>query len=240
MSRFVGHESCPRCGSRDNLARYDDGGAFCFGCHYRERPTHQPILRMGGTTENDQRHSRPIPEDIGHDFRQDVVEWLASYFVDIPTAIQRGLVWSPRNEQLIYQMGNCWQARNFGGFWREKFGKCYTSGDVNECLHIYGMEAASEPHDQARLIVVEDPVSAIRVGKFVDSMPLLGSHLAQARLNALAKLYTCITFWLDSDKYKEARAMEQRAKFMGLSSRTIYTAEDPKAYNDDQLREFLK
>lgn len=252
MSRFVGHESCPRCGSRDNLARYDDGGAFCFGCHYRERPTHAPMRHMGNTTENDKRYSRPIPEDIGHDFRQDAVEWLASYFVDIPTAIQRGLVWSPRNEQLIYQLGNCWQARNFGGFWLEKFGKCYTSGDVNECLHIYGTNSPeglrrSGETDRGdgslqadRLVVVEDPVSAMRVGKFVDSMPLLGSHLASARLIALAKLYTCITFWLDSDKYKEARAMEQRAKFMGLSARTIYTAEDPKAYDDQQLQEFLK
>lgn len=34
----TGHEQCPRCGSRDNLARYDDGHAHCFtpGCEYRE------------------------------------------------------------------------------------------------------------------------------------------------------------------------------------------------------------
>lgn len=31
----VGHEPCPECGSRDNLARYDDGHGWCFGCgHY--------------------------------------------------------------------------------------------------------------------------------------------------------------------------------------------------------------
>jgi hypothetical protein len=70
-------------------------------------------------------------------------------------------------------------------------------------------------------------------------MPLLGSHLAQARLSALARLYPSIVFWLDSDKYKEARAMEQRAKYMGRSARTIYTDEDPKAYDDQQLQEIL-
>jgi len=36
-SSFVRHEPCPSCGSRDNLARYDDGHAFCFGCHRHER-----------------------------------------------------------------------------------------------------------------------------------------------------------------------------------------------------------
>ena len=30
-SEFVGKEPCPGCGSRDNLARYSDGHAYCFG-----------------------------------------------------------------------------------------------------------------------------------------------------------------------------------------------------------------
>ena len=36
-SDFIKHESCPSCGSKDNLARYTDGHAFCFGCSYREK-----------------------------------------------------------------------------------------------------------------------------------------------------------------------------------------------------------
>ena len=37
-SKFVKHESCPRCQSSDALARYSDGHAHCFavGCGYRE------------------------------------------------------------------------------------------------------------------------------------------------------------------------------------------------------------
>jgi len=31
------HEPCPKCGSRDNLSRRADGGAYCFGCGYVER-----------------------------------------------------------------------------------------------------------------------------------------------------------------------------------------------------------
>ena len=36
-SRCLGHEPCPRCGSKDNLAVYDDGHAWCFTpeCGYR-------------------------------------------------------------------------------------------------------------------------------------------------------------------------------------------------------------
>lgn len=35
-SEFIRHEPCPQCSSRDNLARYSDGHAYCFGCEYRE------------------------------------------------------------------------------------------------------------------------------------------------------------------------------------------------------------
>lgn len=43
MSNVVGKEACPECqangadNSGDNLARYDDGGAYCFACGHNER-----------------------------------------------------------------------------------------------------------------------------------------------------------------------------------------------------------
>jgi len=33
---FVQHEPCPSCGSSNNLARYTDGHAYCFGCDHYE------------------------------------------------------------------------------------------------------------------------------------------------------------------------------------------------------------
>jgi twinkle protein len=37
MANFKHHEPCPNCGSKDNLARYDDDSGYCFGCNYYER-----------------------------------------------------------------------------------------------------------------------------------------------------------------------------------------------------------
>jgi len=42
-------EPCPECGSKDNLGRYSDGHAWCFGCGYRERGDRQDM----GENEND-------------------------------------------------------------------------------------------------------------------------------------------------------------------------------------------
>lgn len=36
MGKCIGHEPCPACGSKDNLARYDDGTGYCFGCKHYE------------------------------------------------------------------------------------------------------------------------------------------------------------------------------------------------------------
>ena len=45
MADFIQHESCPRCKSKDNLARYNDGSAYCFGqgCGYFESAEGQTI-----------------------------------------------------------------------------------------------------------------------------------------------------------------------------------------------------
>lgn len=54
MGQVVGHEPCPKCGSRDNLARYADGGAHCFSasCGYFERAT-EDGARVKEETERD-------------------------------------------------------------------------------------------------------------------------------------------------------------------------------------------
>jgi len=46
-SEFIGHEPCPSCGSKDNLARYDDGHGFCFGCSYYESNDNQEVVSKG-------------------------------------------------------------------------------------------------------------------------------------------------------------------------------------------------
>lgn len=239
MGIFVEHEACPKCGSRDNLGRYDDGSAWCFGCHYHESATHAPMRHMGSIGGKIEKYHHALPEDASTHYGQSAVEWLASFHLDVPTAIRREVVWSPSREQLIFKLGNCWQARNFNEE-RKKKGKNFTSGDVNECLHIYTGQSDGQP---LRLVLVEDPVSAIRIaesGGTSDALPLLGSHLATARLNAVARLYTDLVFWLDSDKYKEAQAMADKARYMGLSTRVVWTELDPKCYTNKQLMEILQ
>ena len=78
-SSFVKHEPCPKCGSKDNLARYSDGHATCFsgGCGYYEKGNGQVIeqatqrkarhLEMTGTVAAipDRRISQEVAKKYG-------------------------------------------------------------------------------------------------------------------------------------------------------------------------------
>lgn len=48
-STCVGKEPCPKCDSRDNLARYDDGHGFCFGCGHYDHGTERAVAPTKGT-----------------------------------------------------------------------------------------------------------------------------------------------------------------------------------------------
>lgn len=253
MKGFQHHESCPRCNSRDNLARYSDGSGWCFGCGLFEKATTSAYVindlhqRRGGAPSELSDNPSP-PEDADTSFSEESVRWLGTFHLDVPTAIRRGVLYSPSKNQIIYQLGNVWQARNLvlgpGNSGRPR-SKNFTSGNVNECTHIYGSNRNASPdsgpslgsHD---LVIVEDPVSAIRVAALRDSMPLLGSHLATSRLNAVAGLYKALVVWLDSDKLIEARKIAERAKLIGIQARVIWTELDPKCYTDAQIEEILK
>ena len=51
-SKYKSKEPCPECGSKDNVAVYDDGHKHCFGCGWQfqpkkifKKPTYQPMKK---------------------------------------------------------------------------------------------------------------------------------------------------------------------------------------------------
>lgn len=63
-SEFVHKEPCPKCGSRDNLARYSDGHAFCFttGCNHYEKGDGLEGVVPAQTTSRKSKELIPIGE----------------------------------------------------------------------------------------------------------------------------------------------------------------------------------
>lgn len=64
-SHFIGKEPCPKCGSKDNLARYSDGHAHCFshGCGHYEHGDRDPAAPKRPRVETQERKKlRPDQE----------------------------------------------------------------------------------------------------------------------------------------------------------------------------------
>lgn len=62
MANFVRHEPCPKCGSKDNLARYDDGSAHCFGCKHNI-PAGETETRETASPRRRAKRQRPLLTD---------------------------------------------------------------------------------------------------------------------------------------------------------------------------------
>ena len=62
------HEPCPSCGSKDNLARYDDGHAFCFSidCNHYEHSDRSP----SGSNQNKQLKNKNSFTPIRGEFQE--------------------------------------------------------------------------------------------------------------------------------------------------------------------------
>ena len=226
---FIHHEPCPNCQSRDNLARYDDGHAFCFGCGYRENI--QFSLRT--IPDSIVTTCKPLPDDITDVLPQKALQWLGKY--GIMKDELNTFLWSSEREYLIFPFFDsegriaAWQGRSFGDTGR----KYFTTGAVSDIMILYGTGNT--------VILTEDVLSAIKVGRVAVGLPLLGSNIPPRLLQRLATRFKDLGIWLDRDKAKESHHGAVRASQMGFDRvRTIITDLDPKEYTTDEIRSHLE
>jgi len=82
-----------------------------------------------------------------------------------------------------------------------------------------------------RVVVVEDMLSAIKVGRVVPSIAILGSPQKAGKGVILkVRLYPLVVIWLDRDKVKTGLLWASQLKLLGHETRVVWTDRDPKAY----------
>jgi hypothetical protein len=231
-SRFVGHEPCPKCGSRDNLGVWDDGHKFCFGgCGYRVPPTTtMAAFDKPAVVSKD----NSLPEDASYYIPPEPLKWLRQYITDKEIEGNQ-LMFSRRKEMLIYPYFDnnhellLWQGR----FFPARKPKTITYGYPDRHLILLG-DASSE-----WVVAVEDAVSAIKVSRWATAMPLFGSHISARQAGRLAKRGHKLTIWLDFDKTKEGMKLRDKYAPMFSEIKVISTELDPKLCSDEVIKEKL-
>lgn len=236
VSRFLHHEPCSRCGSKDNVARYEGGSGFCFGCGAYYPPTGgvpTSVRTMASTSTSSENVVRPPPDDTDlGGYPEKVVDWIRQYGLSVTDLIFRDVGWSKKREQLIYQFYGestdlvLWQARNFreGTSHKDRF---FTGGSPADVTATYYSRKSTNT-----ACIVEDCISGICVANsgVSDGIPCFSAAMSSKKLARLAKLYKKIFIWLDQDKFTKGQELARQLGMLGVQTKVLYSKDDPKAY----------
>lgn len=236
----TGKGPCPNCRKKgadksgDNLIKYSDGHSFCFACKYFERGERSFV-----PPSHDVEQQIRLPHDCQPDLPYEPANWLAKYEITRSEVQNNHIMWSPSRKMLVFPFygedeGDLlgWQGRYFDGSGR----KYYTSGTVDSIFAYQNLTAASE----SGIIIVEDVVSSIKVGRYGCSIPLFGSRIPMTKRAHLRIVSEKLTIWLDYDKRVDAYAYADMMQMLGYKTLVIITKQDPKEIDDDELENIVK
>ena len=244
----ISKERCPACAKQgndtrgDNLAVYNDGHKYCFSCGYRlwSKAKARP---QAATKQHQMPPDFQIPWDVSPDIPLEPMNWLT---VDckfkMKDIIQNKILWSESQKWLVFPIEYegatiGFQARNFN---KAKKYKWFTKFKKKDIVKFYAPIRTDE-FGEKTCVLVEDILSAIRVGNIVPTVPLFGSLISDALLLKLKQRgYKHIKLWLDHDKKLAALKYAQRARELGLSANVIISIADPKTYNNMEISHIVE
>ena len=89
------------------------------------------------------------------------------------------------------------------------------------------------------ICIVEDALSAIKVGRHTVSYALIAAHVPDKLILDIRKRVPIIYLWLDPDKQDKMIKWVQRYTMMGVNIKMIVSDKDPKEYNNKQIIGYL-
>ena len=230
MTQFIRHMPCPKCGSKDNLAEYDDH-FFCFGCKYTKHKDDIKSIRErveSRTSLLNVDNSVSAPS-LTYDIPKEPKQWLLKYGITNDEITDSKIGWDMKNQLLVLlNLPTYWQGRSF------MKGRPKYSSYGKKPLTYYGMSDT--------IVCVEDVLSAIKIARLSPSYcatPLLGCSMTRDTIQTLSKRFKMVVLWLDRDKAKEAIRISREFKQRGIPTRIVISPEDPKEYTKEELTEWL-
>jgi len=166
------------------------------------------------------------------------VKWLRKYGITDNEIIHYGILWNARTDSLVFAIRDehgiiLTNERYFGT--NPNHPKYITQGNktTNTCYFI-------NKNTPKSLVLVEDFISAIKVARFANCLPLLGSQIPSNALKWAVERFKCLRVWLDMDKAVESLQQASRASQWVSNTRSIITELDPKEYGNNNLIMILK
>lgn len=238
MAKFIGYTTCPRCADRgrdrggDNLAQYSDGGGHCFSCGYHVFPKrhikvdHEEVRTADKTL---------LPYDASKHIPARAWKWLLQYGLGIQYW-QQYVEFSESEQRLLFKVGDPLEF-SIGRYFGEEADhrKWYVYGDSHRTAHLFPGKLR-----QDKIVLVEDLISAHKVGHITNCIPLFGTNVFDSVTNALRLYRKPVVMWLDKDQQDHARKRAARLSgITGCDVTYVFTDNDPKELSFQTIQEVL-
>ena len=250
----VGHKArtnCEQCGNNNNSVTinhyFDKFTYYCYACGHVEvrskgRLTLAELTRLKELNEQAAQYTDDtisLPVDFTDDIPLAGRLWLYSGGISPTVWKQYGIGFSPSLGRVVLPVYDntgrlqWYQCRAVNKGQSPKY--IQPSADKSSVV----FESHTETNDSKSIIIVEDILSAIRVGKHHKSASILGTKVSVKHINHFAK-YSKVVTWLDSDGAGQKGAYSVRKSLSLITEvSNIVTELDPKKLTDEQIRNEL-
>jgi hypothetical protein len=190
-----------------------------------------------------------LPSDAEGDVSQWPAQarvWLRSYGITDGEIAARGIMYSDRRERVIlpcWKEGKLvsWQSRRI--FPHDKKPKYLSYGEKESVYYVPGAAPAATTTLIKRLCIVEDVLSAIKCGRFIDTIALRKATLSDKELLWIVRAgYKDFIIFLDDDNAQVKKSqivLKNRLENLGTVRIVHSSGRDPKEHSDKELEELL-
>ena len=233
MSKFVRYKQCSKCAERgrdrasDNCGVYDDGSEHCFAnCGYHKFPKHYVKYNHEMVLPE---VKKVLPNDFSREIPARAWKWLLQYGLGFR-------YWEPycgyseTEQRLILTVGSPVEF-SIGRWMGEEptKRKWWAYGDCHKTAHVFG--------SGDNIVLVEDLISAHKVGQITSCIPLFGTKVFDGVVNVLKLYRKPVIMWLDKDQQDHARKRATRLSMLtGCDVRYVFSSTDPK---EQSFREII-
>ena len=248
-----GHKTnieCPtNCGSGQKLSVVHDVKSYwcnCYRCGFKDfhdkgiqtLAQRAKIKKLNEEAENVQ-HTNTLPEDFTKELPRHARMWLFKAGITETVWKENNIGYSASLERVVLPIFNkdgdliWYQCRALLDGQSPKY--IQPEGSKDNCIFV-----REHTTDRGYIVVVEDILSAIRVGKNITTICLLGTKITTEQAAELSRYSNKYVTWLDSDKAGKDGAYSIR-KTLGLIGDTsnISTNQDPKMLSDKEINKQL-
>lgn len=238
------------CSTKPNATVYNTAKGYSFNCfkcgensfvpHSDRTLVQLADLKLYNNRAMEAQHNEKIqlPQDFTLNVPTEYATWLYKAGLSGATSSDHGIGWSDSLHRIVIPVCDrsgtllYWQGRAVSEGQVPK----YINPRVDKSGLLY---LAGQTYGNERVIVTEDILSCIRIGRHCAAACILGTGTSTSQANRLSR-YRRVTYWLDPDRAGLQGMVKGKRKLSPLvPTDCIYSDKDPKNLPDRLIRQYL-